>query len=292
MCAYNRVKLVNGSYACQNSKELNGLVKEELGFQGYVVSDWGGTYSGIASIEAGLDLNMPGGLGDYSIEAPVGESYFGGNVTAAVLNGTLEVSRLDDMIVRLMTPYYFLGQDGDYPTIDPSSVPLQTFFVDYDPRSNWVDNLVLNGTSNHDVRADHNVTIRKLGATSTILLKNANRALPLAAPKSIAVFGNDASEDTQGPLNQWSQFEFGLPLWSEQSPMKRIDSQLSQASRKKSTFRQIWSIKLEFGWLIFTAVSSGPLWSKRAMFFQLYCSFMVVGFPRAIIGMLQIRLVV
>ena len=33
MCSYNRI---NGSYGCQNSKNLNGLLKEELGFQGYV----------------------------------------------------------------------------------------------------------------------------------------------------------------------------------------------------------------------------------------------------------------
>jgi len=38
MCSYNRV---NGTYACENSKILNGLLKEELGFQGYVMSDWG-----------------------------------------------------------------------------------------------------------------------------------------------------------------------------------------------------------------------------------------------------------
>lgn len=37
-CSYNRL---NGSYACQNSKAINGLLKEELGFQGYVMSDWG-----------------------------------------------------------------------------------------------------------------------------------------------------------------------------------------------------------------------------------------------------------
>lgn len=43
MCAYQRL---NGSYACENSKALNGLLKEELGFQGYVMSDWGGTHSG------------------------------------------------------------------------------------------------------------------------------------------------------------------------------------------------------------------------------------------------------
>ena len=38
MCSYNRI---NGTYACENSKTLNGLLKDELGFQGYVMSDWG-----------------------------------------------------------------------------------------------------------------------------------------------------------------------------------------------------------------------------------------------------------
>jgi beta-glucosidase-like glycosyl hydrolase len=38
MCSYNQL---NGSYGCQNSKALNGLLKGELGFQGFVVSDWG-----------------------------------------------------------------------------------------------------------------------------------------------------------------------------------------------------------------------------------------------------------
>jgi beta-glucosidase len=57
MCSYNRL---NGSYGCQNSKTLNGLLKTELGFQGYVVSDWGATHSGVASINAGLDMDMPG----------------------------------------------------------------------------------------------------------------------------------------------------------------------------------------------------------------------------------------
>ncbi len=38
MCAYTGV---NNSYSCQNSKLLNGILKTELGFEGFVVSDWG-----------------------------------------------------------------------------------------------------------------------------------------------------------------------------------------------------------------------------------------------------------
>lgn len=53
---YNRV---NNSYACQNSKILNGLLKSELGFQGFVVSDWNAQLTGISSANAGLDMAMP-----------------------------------------------------------------------------------------------------------------------------------------------------------------------------------------------------------------------------------------
>jgi beta-glucosidase len=201
MCSYNRI---NGSYACENSKSLNGLLKEELGFQGYVMSDWGGTHSGMASIEGGLDMDMPGGVGEYGLDTGPDKSYFGGNLTNAVNNGTLDTSRLDDMIVRIMTPYYFLGQDNGYPSIDPSTADLNTF----SPRSTWFDTFILNGTSSRDVRADHDVVIRKLGAASTVLLKNTNNALPLQAPKSIAVFGNDAGEDTMGYYNM-VDFEYG-----------------------------------------------------------------------------------
>ncbi|KAH7305614.1 beta-glucosidase-related glycosidase [Rhexocercosporidium sp. MPI-PUGE-AT-0058] len=200
MCSYQRL---NGSYACENSKALNGYLKEELGFQGYVMSDWGATHSGVPSIEAGLDMNMPGGLGLYGLT--FGEaSDFGGNVTLAVNNGTLDSSRVDDMIIRIMTPYYFLGQDKDYPTVDPSSADLNTF----SPKHTWFREYVLNGTRSRDVRGDHGALIRKHGASSTVMLKNVNNALPLKAPKTISVFGNDASEDTQGFYNQVN-FEYG-----------------------------------------------------------------------------------
>ncbi|KAJ5882328.1 Glycoside hydrolase family 3 [Penicillium soppii] len=200
MCSYQRL---NGSYACENSKALNGLLKEELGFQGYVMSDWGGTHSGVASIEGGLDMNMPGGLGAYGM-VPEAGSFFGKNVTYAVNNGTVDESRVDDMIVRIMTPYYWLGQDKSYPKIDPSSADLNTF----SPRSTWLREFNLTGTRSRDVRGNHAKLIRKLAAEATILLKNEKQALPLKAPKNIAIFGNDAGANTNGPVNQ-ETFEYG-----------------------------------------------------------------------------------
>lgn len=55
MPAYNRL---NQTHACENSKTLNGLAKEELEFNGFFVSDWGAAESGVNSALAGLDMNM------------------------------------------------------------------------------------------------------------------------------------------------------------------------------------------------------------------------------------------
>lgn len=56
MCSYNRM---NETYSCENSALLNGILKKELGFQGYVMSDFFATHSGVKSMLAGLDMDMP-----------------------------------------------------------------------------------------------------------------------------------------------------------------------------------------------------------------------------------------
>lgn len=53
MCSYQQI---NNSYGCQNSKTMNGLLKNELGFPGFVLSDWQAQHSGVASSLAGLDM--------------------------------------------------------------------------------------------------------------------------------------------------------------------------------------------------------------------------------------------
>lgn len=202
MCSYNRV---NGSYACQNSELLDGLLEEELGFQGYVMTDWDALHSGITSIKSGTDMNIPNRI-PHSSPLPDNSayaSYFGGNITLAVINGTLDADRLDDMITRIMTPYYFLHQDENFPLIDPAMADLNSFF----PQNEWLQDWNLTGERSRDVRADHGNIIRELGASSTILLKNEN-ALPLDAPKSIAMFGNGAGDNTEGPIIR-GQSEFG-----------------------------------------------------------------------------------
>ena len=184
MCSYNRV---NETYSCENSELLTGLLKSELGFEGYVMSDFFATHSGVKSINVGLDMDMPGSLDSSDIEA--GKSYFGGNVTQAVTNGSVSMERLDDMVRRIMTPYFFLGQDKDYPTVDPSAyfVLATTYGIS-----------LSNELPARDVRGNHSAFIRTLGAAGIVLLKNINSTLPLKAPMNIGVFGNDAPDPTDG----------------------------------------------------------------------------------------------
>src|ERR1019366_8593648 len=56
MCSYNRV---NGIYACGNESTLTEILRGQIGFKGFVTSDWGATH-GVKFINAGLDMEMPG----------------------------------------------------------------------------------------------------------------------------------------------------------------------------------------------------------------------------------------
>lgn len=132
-------------------------------------------------------------------------SEFGGNITIGVNNGSLAISRVDDMVIRIMTPYFWLGQDKNFPSIDESSADLNTF----SPRKTWSRNYTFTGEKSRDVRGDHAELIRKHGAAGTVLLKNKNGALPLKTPKNIAVFGNDAGAPTQSSVLNQNDYEFG-----------------------------------------------------------------------------------
>ncbi|KAI0002806.1 beta-glucosidase-related glycosidase [Xylariaceae sp. FL0662B] len=164
MCSYQRA---NNSYGCQNSKLLNGLLKSELGFEGFVVADWGAQYTGIASANAGLDLVMPDG------------GYWGKNLTDAVNNGSVSVDRVTDMATRILASWYYLGQDNGFPSA-----------------------AVYSSTTKHepvDVQGDHASIIREIGAAGTVLVKNVNNALPLQRPTFLRVYGYDATV----PSNPW-----------------------------------------------------------------------------------------
>lgn len=187
MCSYNQI---NNSYACQNSKTLNGLLKGELDFQGFVISDWSAQLTGVASAMAGLDMTMPG---DTAFDS--GESFWGGNLTLAVLNGTVPEWRLDDMAMRIMAAYFKVGRTiENQPPVNFDAFTYET----YGP-VHFAANEGYQQINWHvDVRADHAQVARDVAAQGTVLLKN-NGILPLSKPKQIAVIGSDAGGNPDGP---------------------------------------------------------------------------------------------
>ncbi|PQE12947.1 beta-glucosidase 1 precursor protein [Rutstroemia sp. NJR-2017a BBW] len=187
MCSYNQI---NNSYGCQNSKMLNNILKDELGFQGFVMSDWQAQHTGAASALAGLDMTMPGDTVFNS-----GESFWGTNLTLAVINGTVPEWRIDDMAMRIMAAYFKVGLTLDEPEINFSSWTLDT----YGPVHYAAQKDVQQINFHVDVRGDHGALIRNIAARSTVLLKNTNNALPLSKPKFVAVIGEDAGPNPWGP---------------------------------------------------------------------------------------------
>ncbi|KAH8093142.1 glycoside hydrolase superfamily [Cristinia sonorae] len=174
MCSYN---LINDTYACDNDKLMNDVLKREFGFQGYVMSDWSAQHT-TESAMTGLDMTMPGDITFNS-----GDSYFGGNLTAYVKNGTIPESRVDDMATRILAAWYYLGQDKRYPKVNFNA------FHTLDPATN----------KHVDVQEDHFTIVRAIGAASTVLLKNTRHALPLNKPRSVVLVGNDAGPARNGP---------------------------------------------------------------------------------------------
>lgn len=187
MCAYSRL---NQTYSCANSEILNTILKDELAFPGYVVSDWGATHSTADFAEAGLDLEMPGNVTGSGIPC-----YFGDALLEAVRANNVSAERLEDMATRVMTPYFRLHQDRDFPATDPATGPtlLVTQLGHGSPLAGaYAEVPAL------DVRADHARGIRELGAAGTVLLKNVNGALPLTNETSFALFGNGLPDPTIG----------------------------------------------------------------------------------------------
>ncbi|MGC9394136.1 MAG: glycoside hydrolase family 3 C-terminal domain-containing protein [Anaerolineae bacterium] len=92
MCAYNKL---NGVYCSEHHKLLVDILKEEWGFAGFVVSDWGAVHDRVASLQGGLDLEMPGPKPS-RVQA----------VIQAVRDGALDEAVLDEAVRRILEIVY------------------------------------------------------------------------------------------------------------------------------------------------------------------------------------------
>ncbi len=88
MCAYNKL---NGTYCSENHRLLVDILKDEWGFEGFVVSDWGAVHDRVTSLKGGLDLEMPGPR-ERRVTA----------VIEAVRSGALSQSVLDESVHRIL----------------------------------------------------------------------------------------------------------------------------------------------------------------------------------------------
>ena len=99
MCSYNKI---NGVYAAENKKYLTDVLRNEWGFDGYVVSDWGAVNNRVKDLEAGLDLEMPGTGG-------VNDRF----IVEAVKNGSLDEEILNNACERILNIVYRFEENRD-----------------------------------------------------------------------------------------------------------------------------------------------------------------------------------
>ncbi|MGR7023121.1 glycoside hydrolase family 3 C-terminal domain-containing protein [Geodermatophilus sp. URMC 62] len=151
MCAYNKV---NGVYASQNRWLLTEVLREQWGFAGVVVSDWGAVDDRVAALAAGLDLQMPGDSG-------------AGNrrVVEAVRAGELDEAFVDASAARVAALARYVR-----PATDGSGAGSDAGF---------------------DAEG-HHALARELAAECAVLLRNERGTLPLAPGTRVAVVGEFA----------------------------------------------------------------------------------------------------
>jgi beta-glucosidase len=153
MCSYNKV---DGQYACENQHLLNEVLKQDWGYQGWVMSDWGATHSTVAAANNGLDQES----GNEFDKTP----YFAGPLKEAIQSGQVPQARLDDMVLRILRQMFDKGV-VDHPVAEGGKIDF----------------------------AAHGLVSRGDAEEGMVLLKNANHVLPLAKDiKNIVVIGGHA----------------------------------------------------------------------------------------------------
>ena len=227
MCSYNRL---NGTFACGNESTLTKILREEIGFKGFVTSDWGAVHA-VNFINAGLDMEMPGepkpGGGGFSLP-----SFFDLQPAPppppASREATTENEAADNMFGGHIPeePAPKRGDPGDFGVkLDPKKMAeaLKDGSVNEAAITRAAGRVLyeivhfgyLNGQSKHDVTAQsieaNAKIIEKTGEEAAVLLKNEGGALPLkvADLASVVLIGPTAGQVDSIGIN--GERSVGLP---------------------------------------------------------------------------------
>jgi len=98
MASYNKI---NFEYACENKPLLTDLLRKQWGYQGIVISDWGGVQNKEKSVLSGMDIEMP-------------ESEWKDPFIRDVLNGKYDVSIIDEAVLRILTAYEWMLKNSNH----------------------------------------------------------------------------------------------------------------------------------------------------------------------------------
>ncbi|ORX56510.1 putative cellulase [Piromyces finnis] len=200
MSSYNAI---NGTYSVQNKRILNDYLKEKIGFQGFIMSDWWSVFDGDNSFASGLDMNMPGGK--YWGPDYIGDSFWGPHIQENIDAGILTQERLDDASLRIIRSLFKAGQMESYPEVNLTVDTLTE------------ENKALN---------------RKVAADSHVLLKNADAILPIKGAKKIAVIGKDALPTNFCTDNQCVDGTVALGWGSGTTDFRYVIDPLSAISKR------------------------------------------------------------
>jgi beta-glucosidase len=171
MCSYNRL---NGVAAAESRWLLTTLLREEWGYRGVVVSDWGAVDARVPALIAGTDLDMPG---------PQADSYAA--VVQAVRDGSLTESVLDVAVERIRALVERAAASGSTGETGGSAGSTGEAVADRAsvPVEGRIDKL------SDRAEAEHHALAREAAAESIVLLRNQGDVLPLGTAGRIAVIG-------------------------------------------------------------------------------------------------------
>jgi beta-glucosidase-like glycosyl hydrolase len=156
------------------------------------MTDWFAQIGGVSSALAGLDMAMPG-----DSDVPLlGLAYWAYELSKSILNGTVPVDRLNDMVTRIVATWYQFGQDRNYPLPNFSANTAEAAGPCY-PGALFSPTCITN--SYVDVQADHATVAHEISREAITMLKNDNKTLPLSIHAPLKIFGTDAENNPSGP---------------------------------------------------------------------------------------------